>query len=49
MPISKLLPRLQDILADPHLKWIHDPQLWAELFVTANLQFSPRTSTLRTR
>lgn len=37
MPISKLLPRLQDILADPHLNWIHDPQLWAELFVTANL------------
>ena len=37
MPISKLLLRLQSILGAPGLKWVHDPQFWAELFVTANL------------
>ena len=37
MPTSNLIFRLQNILADSHLKWAHDPQLWVELFVTANL------------
>ena len=37
MPTSKLLLRLQDIVADSRLRWAHDPQLWIELFVTANL------------
>ena len=37
MPTSKLLLPLQRILAAPRLKWVHDPQLWAELFVTTNL------------
>jgi hypothetical protein len=32
-----LLARLQGIVADPRLKGAHDPQLWVELFVTANL------------
>ena len=25
------------LIADPRLRWAHDPQLWVELFVTANL------------
>jgi hypothetical protein len=25
------------MIVDPRLKWAHDPQLWVELFVTANL------------
>ena len=37
MPINKLLPRLQRIVAGRRLRWAHDPQLWVELFVTANL------------
>jgi hypothetical protein len=37
MPASRLLLRLQRIVADTRLKWAHDPQLWIELFVTANL------------
>ncbi len=37
VPTSKLLLRLQSILRDTRLEWVHDPQLWAELFVTANL------------
>jgi hypothetical protein len=37
MPRSKLLVRLQSIVADRRLRWAHDPQLWVELFVTANL------------
>jgi len=37
MLASKLLVRLQRILADPRLRWVHDPQLWVELFVTTNL------------
>ncbi len=37
MRTSKLLPRLQSIVAHPRLKWTHDPQLWTELFVTVNL------------
>ena len=37
MPTSKLLVRLQGIISHPRLRWAHDPQLWVELFVTANL------------
>ena len=37
MPTSKLLVRLQSIVADRRLRWAHDPQLWVELFVTTNL------------
>ena len=37
MRINKLLSRLQRLVADPRLRWAHDPQLWVELFVTANL------------
>jgi hypothetical protein len=37
MLTSKLLLRLQSIVADTRLRWAHDPQLWVELFVTANL------------
>ncbi len=37
MRISKLLSRVQAIITDPRLRWAHDPQLWVELFVTANL------------
>ena len=37
MRISKLLFHAQGIITDPHLRWAHDPQLWVELFVTANL------------
>ena len=37
MPTSRLLLRMQRIVADERLRWAHDPQLWVELFVTANL------------
>ncbi len=37
MRISKLLARVQRTVTDPRLRWAHDPQLWVELFVTANL------------
>ena len=37
MRISRFLSRVQTIVADPCLHWAHDPQLWVELFVTANL------------
>jgi hypothetical protein len=37
MATSRLLLRLHGILADTRFKWVHDSQLWAELFVTANL------------
>ncbi|HEY5212310.1 MAG TPA: hypothetical protein VIJ38_04730 [Acidobacteriaceae bacterium] len=37
MPTSKLLLRVQRVVTDPRLRWAHDPQLWLELFVTANL------------
>jgi hypothetical protein len=37
MPTNKLLVRLQKFIAHPRLRWAHDPQLWIELFVTANL------------
>jgi hypothetical protein len=37
MRINKLLSRIQGIITEPRLRWVHDPQLWVELFVTANL------------
>jgi hypothetical protein len=37
MRISKLSSRAQGIITDPRLRWVHDPQLWVELFVTVNL------------
>jgi hypothetical protein len=37
MPTSNLLARVQRGITDPRLHWAHDPQLWLELFVTANL------------
>jgi len=37
MPASSLLHRLQAIVTGRHLRWAHDPQLWIELFVTANV------------
>jgi len=37
MRISNLLSRVQRFVADPRLRWAHDPELWVELFVTANL------------
>ncbi len=37
MPTNKVLRHLQRILAAPRFKWVRDPQLWAELFVTVNL------------
>jgi hypothetical protein len=37
MRINSWLARMQPMIVDPRLKWAHDPQLWVELFVTANL------------
>jgi hypothetical protein len=37
MLTSKLLVRVQSVVTDSRLRWAHDPQLWLELFVTANL------------
>jgi hypothetical protein len=37
MPTNKLLLKFQSIVAYARLRWVHDPQLWAELFVTTNL------------
>jgi hypothetical protein len=37
MGINSILPGLQRIIADPRVRWAHDPQLWVELFVTTNL------------
>jgi hypothetical protein len=37
MPASRLLLRMQRMIVDPRLRWAHDPQLWVEFFVTANL------------
>jgi hypothetical protein len=31
------LIRCRRLVLDPRLRWAHDPQLWVELFVTANL------------
>ncbi|WP_420236979.1 hypothetical protein ACOBR2_15275 [Telmatobacter bradus] len=37
MRINKLLAHAQKFVTDPRLRRAHDPQLWVELFVTANL------------
>jgi hypothetical protein len=37
MRTSRLLPSMKKIVADPRLRWAHDPQLWVELFVMVNL------------
>lgn len=37
MATSKILLRLQSIVTNERLRRAHDPQLWIELFVTANL------------
>lgn len=37
MHISRLSVTIQSWIAHPHLRWAHDPQLWVEMFVTANL------------
>ena len=37
MPTNRLLARVQSMVADRRIRWAHDPQLWVELFVTANL------------
>jgi hypothetical protein len=37
MPANNLLARAQALVHHPRLKWVHDPQLWVELFVTVNL------------
>ncbi|HEY1501988.1 MAG TPA: hypothetical protein VGF88_20605 [Acidobacteriaceae bacterium] len=37
MLASSFLQSLYRIVAGPRLRWAHDPQLWVELFVTANL------------
>jgi hypothetical protein len=37
MRTSNLLLRVQEIVTSPRLRWAQDPQLWVELFVTANL------------
>ncbi|MGA2649054.1 MAG: hypothetical protein ABSF28_00960 [Terracidiphilus sp.] len=37
MRISSVLSSAQRILAEPRLRWVRDPRLWVELFVTTNL------------
>lgn len=37
MAIGNLLSHAQRLVTHPRLGWAHDPQLWVELFVTANL------------
>ncbi|MGA9671570.1 MAG: hypothetical protein WBQ94_20335 [Terracidiphilus sp.] len=37
MRTNELLSRVRKIIINPRLRWAHDPQLWVELFVTANL------------
>jgi hypothetical protein len=37
MPTSRLVFQLQSVVAHKRLRWAHNPQLWIELFVTANL------------
>ncbi len=37
MHTSKALLQLQRIIVDRRLRWARDPQIWVELFVTANL------------
>lgn len=37
MRIDKALAELQNLLSGPRLKWVHDSQLWVEMFVAVNL------------
>lgn len=37
MPASDWLNRSQKLIVHPKLRWAHNPSLWVELFVTANL------------
>ena len=37
MRTNKVLSELQSVVVHERLRWAHDPQLWVELFVTANL------------
>ncbi|HVT99336.1 MAG TPA: hypothetical protein VHE33_17670 [Acidobacteriaceae bacterium] len=37
MAANSLLIRCRRLLAHPRMRWVHDPQLWVELFATANL------------
>jgi hypothetical protein len=37
MGANNILPGVQRVIADPRIRWAHDPQLWVELFVTVNL------------
>jgi hypothetical protein len=37
MAADNLLTHCRRLIVDPRLRWAHDPQLWVELFVTANL------------
>jgi hypothetical protein len=37
MGANNILPGVQRMVADPRIRWAHDPQLWVELFVTMNL------------
>ncbi len=37
MHTNSILARAQEIITSPKLRWAHDPELWVELFVTANL------------
>jgi hypothetical protein len=46
MRISRLLSPIQRIIADPRLRWAHDPQLWVEMFVTVTRFFALGVSEL---
>jgi hypothetical protein len=37
MGTSSFLPGVRRVVADPRIRWMHDPQLWVEMFVTMNL------------
>lgn len=37
MPANEWVTRVQKIMGHPKLRWVHNPALWVELFVTVNL------------
>lgn len=37
MAASERLESCRRLIVHPRMRWVHDPQLWVELFVTANL------------
>lgn len=37
MDVNRLLSNLRRFVTNPRFWWVHDPQLWVELFVTMNL------------